>query len=176
MWGFVNLLFWIFYKLDFIHMKLILVKNCLCCIDFRYCHDRMRACGSRETVVRPLILTYNTNIKSKIHYHDFVNAAWPIIITNITLMSGLQENGPWEMTRFQDKPRAVSANLKKCGKSRTLLRKLRDFANLCAGFSVWTKRRYFDKGIIFPDFIDMCINTCLWSVSNYPICSCSPYF
>ena len=59
-----------FLQIGFYTYEINIGKECICCIDFRYCHDRMRACGSRETVVRPLILTYNTNIKSKIHYHD----------------------------------------------------------------------------------------------------------
>ena len=62
MWGFVNILFWIFYKWNCVHNKSIFSKNCLCGIDFHHFHNKMRSCGSRETLVATFFIKKITQI------------------------------------------------------------------------------------------------------------------
>ena len=100
MWGFVNVLFWIFYKWNFVYMKSIFSKNCLCGINFHYCHDQMRACGSRET----LVVTFSIKKSQIFKFSSAINTKFWMqhnSLTNKNLMSGLQENGPWGMHRFK---------------------------------------------------------------------------
>ena len=54
--------------------------------------------------------------------------------------------------------RAVSANLKKCGKSRTLLRKLRDFKIYVRDFQFDQKDNIFEEDINFLEFIERAKN------------------
>ena len=50
--------------------------------------------------------------------------------------------------------RAVSANLKKCGKSSTFLGKLRDLKIIMRDFQFDKKKRYFSSKHLFSDFIE----------------------